>query len=149
MNSKKTIYRSDNRSGVVQRIRKTLLNVELQCVRAKAEIDVRKEIIAFHSASTKKADVTAVIVAKVEKENYETFLKRMTEIKNTLTANIELIAKKYEGKYSDVFMQHYFRDLSISEISQNTGLTPKQVSNIIWTIKQDLIAYYNEKKEGN
>lgn len=148
--SQKKICRSDNRCGVVDRLRKTLLNVELQCERARAEIAIRNEIMNLHSCSSKKADLQAFTVAKIEKENYELFFKRMNEMKNTLLANVELIVRKYEGAYSDVFMKHYFQDKSDIEIVAETGLSEKEVKHIIYLLRQDLITYYrSQKKEGS
>lgn len=132
---------SKEANNVVDKIRKTLFNFDLQIAQVEAEIKNREEIMDLHCCSTKKKDLEAFTIAKIEKENYEVFAYRLKEQKKNLVDRVSLIAKKYEGKYSQIFMLYFFENLSHQEIATRIGYSVSRIDHIVARMKKDIIYF--------
>jgi len=131
-------YRSNN---PIERIRKLLLNYDLEIERVKSEIAIRKENMAFYGNSARKEYLKKFAVAKVEKENYEVFLNRLNEQKNNLLKRLSVVADKYEGGYSKIFYMFFFEQRPYKEISLETGISEENIQRIVSKMRQDIIEY--------
>lgn len=132
---------SDKEKNAVEQLKKTFYNYDLQIVRAEYEIKLRNEIINLYQNSTNKKELSFVAVALVEKENYQVFKNKLNEHKKSLTDKIRLVSEKYNGVYSDIFMDFFFKGLTIEEIAEKTGYKTYYVEKAIFKLKQDLFTY--------
>ena len=125
-------------SNVVERIRRMLLNYDLELARVEAEIALRQEkmdlLACVNGAKAQKEFLTA----KVEKENYEVFRYRIIEQKKGLLRKVDLVASKYEGKYSKVFYMYFFEKASTEEICEKMKLKKIQVDCLIRRMEKDI-----------
>lgn len=136
-----TTSHSKTANDVISQIRKTLFNFDLQIARVEAEIKNRDEIMDLCCCSTKKKDIQEFTLAKIEKENYEVFLYRLKEQKQNLVDRVNLIAKKYEGRYSQIFMLYFFENHSHQEIATELGYSLSRTNHIISRMKKDIIYF--------
>lgn len=138
---------------VVERIKRTLFKYDMEITRAEAELLLCREKIDFYSQSTKKSDVAELTRAKIDKENYETFIHHLKTDKTTILRNFYLIIDKYEGEYAEVFKKHYFEDKEADQIAEETKLPIYTVKQILKRLNYDVKDYLGmgaiKKRESN
>ena len=136
---------------IIERLKRTLFKYDMEIARVEGEINLYKEKIDLLSQSTRKKDLQALTLAKIDKENYQVFLKRLKINKTALLRRVSLVVDKYEGDYAEVFKKHYFENKEADQIAEETGLPIYTVKQILGRLNKDVSEYlgWTQKKEGD
>ena len=135
--------------NIIERLKRTLFKYDMEIARAEAELALAQEKMDLTCESTRKKDLQTFLAAKIDKENYETFVARLKTNKTTLLRNIYLIIDKYEGNYAEVFKKHYFENKEVEQIAEETSLPVYTVKQIIKRLNYDISDYLGHKKKDS
>ena len=139
--------------NIIERLKRTLFKYDMEIARVEGELFLCQEKMDLTAQSTRKKDLQQFVAAKIDKENYETYLARLKTNKTVILRNVYLILDKYEGDYAEVFKKHYFENKEVEQISEETQLPLYTVKQIIKRLNYDISDYLGrpreKKEEGN
>jgi selenophosphate synthase len=111
-----------------KKIKNTLLSYELEIERVKSLIKQKRELMKYHSASMNNREY---ILAKLDKNNFNTYKIRLMRIKRDLERRLRQILGNYQGSSGKLLYAYFIEEKTIEEIAKENNLDIKVVATEI------------------
>ena len=137
--------REDTRTkkDVAYKIRQLMFNIDLNVAYINSEIKIRDAIIESFDGVTRKDIRKKYINAKIEKERYEIYLKRVIEEKEVLLHNVSLVLERYNPLYREIFEMVFLARKPLDSVADHTGYSLSHIKHIVAELRDDLIKFYD------
>lgn len=135
-------------SNALEKIKKTLINIDLEIVSADARLKVANANMEKLRDAKKPYLKKSYVSWAIEERKLTIYRARLIETKNEIYAAIESLLKTYRPKYREIWVLHFIQGHPIEEIAIVTKYADRHVKRIIASMRRDLIAYVGKDEEN-
>ena len=131
--------KSTNGKTIAENIRKLLFSCQMRVIYAAGQIKIANEDYKLFSKSKQKKNLKKAILAKAKREAYKTYLKNIENIQQEINVALDVVLSRYSPKHKKIFELFFLSEKNIQEISTEVHYSERQVKNIIFKLKNDLV----------
>lgn len=110
---------------IYNKARNTLLSYELEIERVSSVVKQKEELMKLHSASMNNREY---ILAKLDRNNYQTYKIRLMRIKRHLERRLKQIMGEYQGDTAKLLYAYFIEEKSVEQIAKENNLDTKVVA---------------------
>lgn len=146
---------SNSREGqlIADKIRKTLLQIDLKLLEAEAQCRVADEEFKLNQKIKKTLNQKKAMESKIKRECYKVYIANLNDAKSNILEKLDKILSSYTPKHKLIWKMYFIEKRDIEEIRNVVNYSRENVNKIVYKLKVDLcdLNCVNDKrkKEGN
>lgn len=138
---------------IADKIRKTLLQIDLKLLEADAQCRVADEEFKLNQKIKKTLNQKKAMESKIKRECYKVYINNLKVAKSSILDNLNKVLSTYTPKYKQIWIMYFIEKRDIEEIRNVVNYSRENVNKIVYKLKVDLcdLNCVNDKrkKEGN
>lgn len=136
---------------IAERIRKTLLQIDLKLVEADALMKINDHDYQLNKRINTQKNQQKALEAKAIRECYKVYIENLGSIKKQVLDNLERVLDKYNSKYKQIWILYFIEHRPLEYISSQVHYTEDNVKKVVARLKSDLVIeeMLNEEKKRN
>lgn len=138
---------------IADKIRKTLLQIDLKLLEADAQCRVADEEFKLNQKIKKTLNQKKAMESKIKRECYKVYINNLKVAKSSILDNLNKVLSTYTPKYKQIWIMYFIEKRDIEEIRNTVNYSRENVNKIVYKLKVDLcdLNCVNDKrkKEGN
>lgn len=148
---------NNSREGqlIADKIRRTLLQIDLKLLEADAQCRVADEEFKLNQKIKKTLNQRKAMESKIKRECYKVYINNLKVAKSSILENLNKVLSTYTPKYKQIWIMYFIEKRDIEEIRNTVNYSRENVNKIISKLKTDLFdlnwvnGERNSKKVGN
>ena len=132
----------NKRASTFDRIRKFLLNIELEIAENQAELEKQKARVEKYTNGNSKRAIDGFAKAFIEVKNIEIYIDALTKLKDEFMNRVNDILIKYQPKQTQIILSYVLNKTPKEQIASSMGISLEEINSCLKSFSKDM--YYNK-----